>query len=444
MKKNIKNEILVKQSFSKVFSIVNNTIHALRGGKNLGGKSLIRAKISLKTILFGLILSLLVMQCAKTSVTETTPTPAPVNDTCPLGQSKNASGVCENSATTCENGLGKAGACTSCNAGYSVSNGLCLVQNNLILSVNSLNMYASLGDTASFTINTDQNWTITGVPDWLSVSPKSGVAGGANKITLTTTTINTIEGVSVTLNINATGNVNLNKTLSLKRTRFAFCGSTYGVVGPSVVIYKWITTGGAGTEIYNNANVQLPNSRFLATFIKGCQWASMGSVQQDLTTVRSASLYYRESASGNFNSVSNLASLGQGPAVALSTNRPISLFVGGTANETYFIMELRDASNTIVAQLTPFIILFENPSLIFTTWTSDPKTKFATVDLTRGYASISGSGGSNKGTPDSARANLSTLDFSGSVSESAFPRAGREAMNALLEAANKTYRIPLD
>ena len=205
-----------------------------------------------------------------------------------------------------------------------------------------------------------------------------------------------------------------------------------------------VSTGGAGTEIYNNANIQLPNSRFLATFIKGCQGGAVGSVQQDLITVRSASLYYREISSGNLNSVSNLVSLGQGPALALSTNRPISLFVGVSPNESFFVMELRDASNTIVAQLTPGYNIFDTSFPTFTTWTSDPQTKFATVDLSSGYASIGGSGGSNKGTPPNGTNNLSTLNFSGSVSESAFPRVGREAMNALLQAANKTYSIPLN
>ena len=383
------------------------------------------------------------MQCAKTSVTETTPTPAPVNDTCPLGQSKNASGVCENSATTCENGLGKAGACTSCNAGYSVSNGICLVQNNLILSVNSLNMYASLGDTASFTINTDQNWTITGVPDWLSVSPKSGVAGGANKITLTTTKINSLlVDVSGTLNINATGNASFNKTLSLTRSKYAFCGGTYGVVGPSVVIYKWITTGGAGTEVYNDANVQLPNSRFLATFIKGCQGGAVGSVQQDLTTVRYASLYYRNLFNGAFIPVSNILNIGQNPVLALSTSRA-PVFTN-PSNEAIFTMELRDGTSTIVAQVTAIQSLLTSQNAYFLNCYSN--TQYVTVNLTLGYTNVlvGPTVINSKGTPPPSGDQFSCLDFAtpSSVSESAFPRAGREAMNALLEAAGKGYTIP--
>ena len=429
MLKKVKDEILSKSSFSILNQIVENTIfksikEADRTlGKNLG-IYLFRTNSNFTTILFVLFLSLLTLQCSK-SGTDPVVTPTPPAD------------------TSCPNGQGKANACTSCNAGYSVSNGTCLVQNNLVLSVSSLNMYASLGDTASFTINTDQNWTITNNLTWLSVNPMNGGPGATNKITLTTTNINTLEGVSEALSINATGNASLNKTLSLTRSRFAFCGGTYGVVGPSVVIYKWITTGGAGTEIYSNANVQLPNSRFLATFIKGCQGGAVGSVQQDLTTVRSVSLYYREVASGNLNSVSNLVSLGQGPAVGLSATRTIALFAG--FNESSFIMELRDESNAIVAQIAPFIQLYTSANPTFNEWTINPQTKFATVDLNKGYANVSGIGGTSKGTPpDLNPNNLRTLDFSSSVSETAFPRVGREVMNALLDAANKTYRIPLN
>ena len=98
MKKKLKNEILVKQSFSKVKNIVecivNTTIHALRGGgKNLGGKSLVSAKNSFKTILIGLLISLLAMQCSKGS--DPAVTPVAVNGTCQSGQTMQADGTCK-------------------------------------------------------------------------------------------------------------------------------------------------------------------------------------------------------------------------------------------------------------------------------------------------------------------------------------------------------------
>ena len=167
MLKNLKNEILVKQSFSKVKnnieSIVDNTIHALRGGgKNLGGKSLVSVKYSFKTILFGLLISLLVlsMQCSKGSDPAVTPTPTATPDgtitckiyetknasdqcvtkTCPFGESLNASnGMCE--AIICPSGqlLDASGNCADKDSFYTTCNGVRGLKGPSIMLIKYLN-----------------------------------------------------------------------------------------------------------------------------------------------------------------------------------------------------------------------------------------------------------------------------------------------------------------
>ena len=120
------------------------------GGKNLGGKSLVSAKNSFKTILIGLLISLLAMQCSKSGTTDPVVTPTPKTQscasgqtmqadgtckapdgtiTCPVGQNKNASGLCV--AITCPiiETLNPSGQCVAktCLSGQSLnaSNGQC-------------------------------------------------------------------------------------------------------------------------------------------------------------------------------------------------------------------------------------------------------------------------------------------------------------------------------
>ena len=91
MIKNIKNEILIKPSFSKMYSIIENTILTC-----IWGGSLVRANFSLKTILIGLFLSLFTLQCSKGGTDPVaTPTPPPDGTiTCKAGETKNANGEC--------------------------------------------------------------------------------------------------------------------------------------------------------------------------------------------------------------------------------------------------------------------------------------------------------------------------------------------------------------
>ena len=95
MKKNMKKEILVKQSFSKIKSVVEciaeNAIQMCRGG----GKSLVEVNISFKTILVGLIIILFAMQCSKGGTTDPVATPTPTTPSCASDQTPQADGTCK-------------------------------------------------------------------------------------------------------------------------------------------------------------------------------------------------------------------------------------------------------------------------------------------------------------------------------------------------------------
>ena len=412
MLNNIKNEILNKNSFSKVFSIAESTIHALRwgGGKNLRGKSLrgknsVKSNSNLKTILFGIFLSLLVMQCSK-STDPVTSTPA---SGCPSGQSKNAnSGLCEVDLTLCQNGQGKANACTSCDTGYTSIGGVCIVQNNLVISVNSLTMYASNGYTASFTITTDQNWTITGAPAWLSVSPTSGAPGTALKVNLTTTTLNTTAGLTGSLSVNATGKPELNKTLNLTRTHYTSCGGTLGLPGPSIVVAKWVSMGAAEQSVVNLAD---PNGRFLVAVAKGCGGGNTTfefnlkkaiDITFDLflpgavTTLKSSAFNFTESVSiGAFVDRGSLFSNSVSPSLSINNDPSLIVnlqFIPLLQGETGFLLDCSSKNQYLVSNL--------------------------------------------------ANLSANTNPKNTCITDTQFPPELKDTMNALLRGAGKTYSIP--
>ena len=328
MKKNLKNEILGKQSFSKikiiVNSIVKNTIQMFTGGGYNKLNKLVFGARQTKIRLLGLVLMLcmtsLFIDCAvSTKTDEVAPTPQ---------------------ASACLNGQGTAGACTSCNAGYSVSNGTCIVQNNLVLSVNSLTIYGQIGFSTNFTITTDLNWTIT-APAWLSVSPTSGGPGSAIQVNLTTLTLNTATGVTGTLSVKATAKPELNKNLNLTRSNYGFCGGTLGLSGPSIVVSKWVSMGAADHSAYNFND---PNGRFLVAVAKGCGGGNNQIennlriankiffsiyLQSAITTINSATFNFTESFTiGAFIDRGSIYSGGLSPSLIINndTNLNVNLF----------------------------------------------------------------------------------------------------------------------
>ena len=367
MLKNIKNEILNKPSFSKVISIVESTIHALKGGgKNLGGKSLVCANISLKTILFGLLISLLTLQCSKSTDTAT-PAPAP---------------------------------------------GPTPVQNDLVLSVSSLTMYAANGYTASFTITTDQNWTITGAPNWLIVSTTSGGPGTGLKVNLTTTTLNTTPGLTGSLSVNATGKPELNKTLNLTRTHYTTCGDTLGLPGPSIVVAKWVSVGAGDHSAFNDKD---PNSRFLVAVAKGCTSEVVGWKTLNVNLFKNA----------------NFIGLG------FIKNGSVTIY-----------------SSTVYFTNSPFAGLSSTPVdyqtalwyLLFKNYQSDGDARIDTI-----YNDSTLQGGVIQ--PLNCNANnqyllrnfLSSDNANGAqtcITDTQFPPELKDTMNDLLRGAGKTYRIP--
>ena len=363
MLRNIKNEILNKPSFSKKFSIIESTIHALKvGSKNLGGKSLIKSNISLKTILFGLLLSLVTLQCAKTTVTDVTPdvTPGPTP-----------------------------------------------VQNDLVLSVNSLTMYASNGYTASFTITTDQNWTITGYPNWLSVSPTSGAPGTALKVTLTTTTLNTVTGITGSLSVNATGKPELNKTLNLTRSIYDFCGGTLGLPGPSIVVAKWVSMGAAEHGVFDTRD---PNGRVLVAIAKGCGGVGWTTIEEVIAKSDYVKLgFYAVAGEPIINS--NTLFFANNPIGGLSAT-PTSAIL-----PSYIKLYFR---NYLTSVIEDFEFLYsQNP-----------------------YVGIERCNLSNQYILRNLKQVIATSNGQNCITDSQFPPELKDTMNALLEGAGKTYRIP--
>ena len=449
MKKNIKNEVLVKHSFSKINSIVENTIQMYMGGgsKNLGCKNLVRTKYSLKTILFGICLLLLTMQCSK-STSEPVATPTPDGTiTCKVGESKDASGKCV--ANTCDAGKIKnaSGVCEACPSGQVVSNNSCITP--------SVAPDAPTGFTATVEYNNLRlNWAQTNgasefIIYWSTSSANFNIASASILNTASYTIVHSslLTGVTYYYKLFAKNNIGTSSSFASAsgtpvKPLLTNCGGTVGINGPSVVIYKWITTGAGDALTYSDPNVQLPNSRILTTFIKGCDGGAVGSVQQDLTTVRTASLYYQNYLSSTFNKVSDVFNIGQSPVLALSTSRnPV---FSNPSNETIFTMELRDGTNAIVAQIGILNTLNAASGVpyfggCFT------NTQYVSINLSLGYATVTGTGAKTFATPNVHNPTAYTcLDFAtpSSVTEVSFPRVGRAEMNKLLQAAGKNYTIP--
>ena len=374
--------------------------------RNLINEILSKTSFSnLKTILFGIFLSLLVMQCSKSTDPVTT-TPA---SGCPSGQSKNESGSCAVDATLCQNGQGKANACTTCDIGYVPNGGVCIVPVKLDLSVNTIKMYAQIGFNASFTIDTDSNWTIT-APEWLSVSPASGFPGTAIPVNLTTITLNTIASITGSLSVKATGRPELDKTLNLTRSQYAFCGGTIGLVGPSIVVSKWVSMGAAEHNTYSPKD---PNGRFLVAVAKGCG----GGNNTNENNMRKANdiflnLYFQSLVTST---KSNTLSFAESPF--------IGAFIDGRYVEDLSVspsLEINNDNNLRVNfQFYPLVE--GEPGTLFS---CNSKNQYSVSNL----ANLS-----NNRTPKQT-----CLD----VTTSSFPPVLKDTMNTLLLGANKSYSIP--
>ena len=231
-----------------------------------------------KYILFSISLILTFAHCAK-STTDNSANPAPVNNytTCDAGKIKNARGDCE-----------------SCPSGQVVSNNTCITPTTV--------PDAPTGLTATVVYdNLQLNWAQTnGATEfllyWSTSSANFNIASASLLKTSSYTIVHQslLTGITYYYKLYAKNSIgtstNFASTSGIPyKTMLTTCGNTIGINGPSVVIYKWITTGAGPDLTYSDENVVLPNSRILATFVKGCDGGAAGSVQQELTNVRSAS-----------------------------------------------------------------------------------------------------------------------------------------------------------
>ena len=227
--KNVKLNLLI---FTKVFSMIENTIQTCRdgGGKspigdNLRSNGLFRSNISLKTILFGLLISLLAMQCSTSSTTDPVATTPGTQSACQSGQTKQADGSC----------------LADCVSPKILQNGVCVSTPSVQITSNSLSIGGLASSYKTISINANTPWNITGtVPSWMNISKTSGEAG-IFSINLTALQANTTAGgvadVDRTASFNVTGTGVPTQTLTVTQVGRELCS---GFEGPTVMLYKYL------------------------------------------------------------------------------------------------------------------------------------------------------------------------------------------------------------
>jgi len=114
--------------------------------------------------------------------------------------------------TTANFAIGNISAC-----GETLTFDLLETTKQLILSESSLTLKGAANSGASLTVASDEAWTITGVPTWLTVSPTSGDAG-TTTVTLTANEDNTTGAVrTAELTVSSTTDATLSKTLTVSQ-----------------------------------------------------------------------------------------------------------------------------------------------------------------------------------------------------------------------------------
>ena len=98
--------------------------------------------------------------------------------------------------------------------GETLSFDLLETSKQLILSAEALTLKGQQGSGASLTVATDEAWTVSGVPAWLSVSPQSGEAG-TTTVALTAAANETGAAREAVLTFTCTADASLSKTLTV-------------------------------------------------------------------------------------------------------------------------------------------------------------------------------------------------------------------------------------
>ena len=103
-------------------------------------------------------------------------------------------------------------------AGATISFDLLETTKQLIVSDEEVTLNGSANSSANITVACDDAWTITGMPDWLSVSPDNGSAGATVTVSLTATTDNTTGAErQAVLTVSSTADATLSKTVTVKQ-----------------------------------------------------------------------------------------------------------------------------------------------------------------------------------------------------------------------------------
>ncbi len=223
-----------------------------------------------------------------------------------------------------------------------------VVINDVVLGISSIEALAS-PSSYTFTINTNQNWQITGIPAWMSVRPTWGSANGVSTLfhlTLTTIGINTVAGTNATLLIHGSltpvaSSSLISRSLSLTRSIYDRCGGAYGLPGASSIIAKWVSAGSAVGDIGNHSSAtngfNHPDSRLIFGIARGC--GGTGSSEGIIKNMSAFRLFFYDQVfNTDFPATGNVHSF---------TNSPYtSVLVSSVSGYALIGMRIRDANMT--------------------------------------------------------------------------------------------------
>lgn len=103
-------------------------------------------------------------------------------------------------------------------AGATISFDLLETAKQLLVSEDEITLSGQKNSAASVTVSCDDAWQITGIPDWLTVSPESGQAGKSTRVSISANSDNT-SGTArqATLTVSSTGDASLSKTIAVSQ-----------------------------------------------------------------------------------------------------------------------------------------------------------------------------------------------------------------------------------
>ena len=105
-------------------------------------------------------------------------------------------------------------------AGATISFDLLETTKQLMVSEEEVTLNGQANSSANITVACDDSWHITGVPDWLTVSPESGEAGKTTSVSISANSDNTSNVArQATLTVSSTSDTSLSKTVTVTQNQ---------------------------------------------------------------------------------------------------------------------------------------------------------------------------------------------------------------------------------